>query len=82
MASLYPLKFNEKLAFFYNTVAATLWFCCLGRFLILLPLVGRKFLPGGMADFFHVVSLLPIIESLFVKSVLRKNSLSHHYGGF
>ena len=80
MASLYPLKFNEKLAFFYNTVAATLWFCCLGRFLILLPLVGRKFLPGGMADFFHVVSLLPIIESLFVKSVLRKNSLSHHYG--
>lgn len=72
MASLYPLKFNEKLAFFYNTVAATLWFCCLGRFLILLPLVGRKFLPGGMADFFHVVSLLPIIESLFVKSVLRK----------
>ena len=29
---------------------------------------------------FHVVSLLPIIESLFVKSVLRKNSLSHHYG--
>ena len=42
MASLYPLKFNEKLAFFYNTVAATLWFCCLGRFLILLPLVGEN----------------------------------------
>lgn len=70
MPGLYPLPFNEQVVFFYNIVAATLWFCCFGRFLILLPLVGRRFLPGGIADFFHVVSLLPLIGSIVVKLAL------------
>ncbi|RCK59178.1 Very-long-chain (3R)-3-hydroxyacyl-CoA dehydratase PASTICCINO 2 [Candida viswanathii] len=72
MAELYPLPFNEQFVFFYNIVAATLWFCCFARFLILLPLVGRRFLPGGIADFFHVVALLPLIGSIVVKFALKR----------
>ncbi|EMG48518.1 PHS1 Very-long-chain [Candida maltosa Xu316] len=71
MSSLYPLPFNEQLIFFYNTASATLWFCCFGRFLILLPLVGRKFLPGGIADFFHVVCVLPLIGSILIRGALN-----------
>ncbi|KAK6459050.1 uncharacterized protein RJT20DRAFT_124194 [Scheffersomyces xylosifermentans] len=70
--TLYPLPTNLKFVFFFNTAAATLWFCCLARFLILLPLVGRKFLPGGIADFFHVVALLPLIGFLMVKTLVNK----------
>ncbi|CAK9436949.1 uncharacterized protein LODBEIA_P14510 [Lodderomyces beijingensis] len=57
------LPFEKRLIFFVDVVAATLWFCCLARFLILLPLVGRRFLPGGIADFFHVVSLTPLMAT-------------------
>ncbi|RLV95499.1 hypothetical protein JA1_000989 [Spathaspora sp. JA1] len=71
MDSFYPLPTNQKVVFFFNSAAATLWFCCLCRFLILLPLVGRRFLPGGIADFFHVVSLTPLIGFLLVKSSLH-----------
>lgn len=70
MASLYPLPLHLKLIFLYNSVATTLWFCCLGRFLILLPLVGQKFLPGGIADFFHVVAVIPLI-GFFVERINR-----------
>ncbi|KAG7661191.1 uncharacterized protein J8A68_005295 [[Candida] subhashii] len=73
MPNLYPLPTNQRFVFFFNSVAATLWFCCLGRFLILLPLVGRKFLPGGIADFFHIVSLTPLFGFLLLKSILYTN---------
>lgn len=69
MAHLYPLSTNLKFVFFYDTCSFTLWFCCFGRLLVLLPLVGRKFLPGGIADFFHVVSLLPLC-GFFIKKAL------------
>jgi hypothetical protein len=74
MASLYPLPLHLKLVFLYNSVATTLWFCCLARFLILLPLVGPKFLPGGIADFFHVVALIPLI-GFFVERINRYRTL-------
>ncbi|CCE79843.1 Piso0_002934 [Millerozyma farinosa CBS 7064] len=64
MAHLYPLPTKLKFVFFFDVSAFTLWFCCFGRLLILLPLVGRRFLPGGIADFFHVVSLLPLSGEL------------------
>lgn len=64
MAPLYPLSTYGKVKFFYYCASFTLWFCCFARFLILLPLVGRKFLPGGMADFFHVVSAVPLIGNV------------------
>ncbi|ODV80032.1 uncharacterized protein CANTADRAFT_49967 [Suhomyces tanzawaensis NRRL Y-17324] len=71
----YTLPTHLKFVFFWNTAAATLWFCCLGRFAILLPLVGRKFLPGGIADFFHVVSMIPLV-SFFMQKTLVKTQLS------
>ncbi|ABN68642.2 predicted protein [Scheffersomyces stipitis CBS 6054] len=67
--ALYPLPTNLKLIFFFDCVSATLWFCCLVRLLILLPLVGRRFLPGGIADFFHVVALLPLFGFFVVNSL-------------
>lgn len=71
----YPLSRKLKVVFFYNVVAATLWSCCLGRFVILLPLVGRKFLPGGMADFFHVVATFPLL-GFFVVNLFGRNVYS------
>lgn len=68
---LYPLPTNLRFIFFYNVCATTLWFCCLGRFLILLPLVGRRFLPGGIADFFHVVAILPFVGFAIYKSMIN-----------
>lgn len=50
-----------RVLFLFNAASATLWWCCLGRFLILLPLVGRRFLPGGIAEFFQVISLSHIL---------------------
>jgi len=77
--SRYPLSRKLKVVFFYNVMATTLWGCCLGRLLILLPLVGRRFLPGGIADFFHVVSTLPLVGffvvNLFGRSVYSASDL-------
>lgn len=67
--SLYPLTFKQRLLLFYNVASTTLWFCCFVRFLILLPLVGRRFLPGGIADFFHVVAVTPLIGNLLLLSL-------------
>ncbi|KAI5954553.1 hypothetical protein KGF54_002328 [Candida jiufengensis] len=63
---LYPLTIKQRLLFFYNIVSATLWFCCFARFLILLPLVGRRFLPGGIADFFQTIAITPLLGSILV----------------
>lgn len=71
--TFYPLPFNLRVVFFYNITAATLWLCCLGRFCILLPLVGRRFLPGGMADFFHIVATLPLIGFFVVNLCSRRD---------
>ncbi|KAK6460023.1 hypothetical protein DFJ63DRAFT_315899 [Scheffersomyces coipomensis] len=71
MANLYPLSTKWKFIFFYDAAATMLWFCCLARFLILLPLVGRRFLPGGIADFFHGISLIPLIGFFFNKLLLE-----------
>ncbi|KND99172.2 hypothetical protein QG37_03969 [Candidozyma auris] len=64
--ALYPLNRKQKLIFYYNMVSMTLWFCCFMRLLILLPLVGRKFLPAGIADFFHVVSVFPLVGVVLI----------------
>lgn len=70
--ALYPLPRNLRAVFFFNIASATLWFCCLGRFLILLPLVGRRFLPVAIADFFHIVSVIPLVIFLAVNLLARK----------
>lgn len=64
------------MVFYYNLVSTTLWFCCLARLVILLPLVGRRFLPAGIADFFHVVSVFPLLGFILVK-VLAQRSRSY-----
>lgn len=71
---LYPLPTRFKFVFFYNCASATLWFCCFLRLIILLPLVGRRFLPGGIADFFHVVSFTPLVGWVLMKAALRKKA--------
>lgn len=71
MARLYPLSPAYKSVFAYNLSSLTVWFCCFCRFLILLPLVGRRFLPAGIADFFHTVSVLPLLEFMLVKILIN-----------
>lgn len=73
--ALYPLTRKLRVVFFFDIASATLWFCCLCRFLILLPLVGRRFLPGGIADFFHIVAVLPLLDFLVV-NLLAKDTYS------
>lgn len=70
--ALYPLPRKLRAVFFCNIVSATLWFCCLGRFMILLPLVGRRFLPVAIADFFHVVSVIPLCTFFAVNLLGRR----------
>lgn len=53
-----------RFVFWFNAAAATLWWCCLGRWALLLPLVGRRFLPGGIAEFFQVLALFPALSHL------------------
>lgn len=72
---LYPLSRKLRIVFFYNLLSTTLWFCCLGRFAILLPLVGRRFLPQGIADFFHVCAVLPL-AGFFIVNLLSRSSYS------
>lgn len=72
---LYPLPRNLKVVFFFDSAITVLWFCCLARFTILLPLVGRRFLPGGIADFFQVISILPLVAWVLVR-VLSTRSVS------
>lgn len=71
--SLYPLSRPLKVVFFYNIAATTLWLCCFARFAVLLPLVGRRFLPGGIADFFHAVATLPMVGFFVVNLFGRSN---------
>lgn len=81
--ALYPLGRNEKFVFYFNLVSSTLWFCCLGRFMILLPLVGRRFLPAFIADFFHVVSVFPLIGFFLVQTLIKQTrSLTYLWGLF
>lgn len=70
---LYPLTRPLKVVFFFDLVAAMLWVCCLLRLLVLLPLVGRRFLPAGIADFFHVVATLPLVGFFVVNLFGRRN---------
>lgn len=73
--AFYRLPLNLRVVFFYNVVSFTLWSCCLGRFCILYPLVGRRFLPGGMADFFHLVAIMPLI-GFFVVNLCGRDHYS------
>lgn len=73
--AFYRLPLNLRVVFFYNVVEFTLWACCLGRLCILYPLVGKRFLAGGMADFFHVVALLPLL-GFFVVNLCGRDHYS------
>ncbi|ODV93253.1 hypothetical protein PACTADRAFT_77606 [Pachysolen tannophilus NRRL Y-2460] len=61
----------------YNRLFALLWISVIARFSILLPLVGNKFLPGGIADYFLSVQALTCLFDLFnviTKIIEIKNS--------
>lgn len=81
MAHIYPLTPAHKAVFAYNLSSLILWFCCFCRFLVLLPLVGRRFLPGGIADFFHGVSALPLFEIILVKILINPTYKSYDLWG-
>ena len=75
------INFTQRLVFFNNMVLFFLWFCVLLRLLILLPLVGRKFLPGGISDFFHAVATVSTSSELLLSfSVLklRRSKVFYH----
>ncbi|KAM9898429.1 hypothetical protein OXX59_002945 [Metschnikowia pulcherrima] len=80
--ALYPLPLNLRALFFYNIASLTLWSCCLARFLVLLPLVGRRFLPAGIADFFHVVATLPLLGYFLVNSLRESPHKKSFWGLF
>lgn len=77
----YRLLTKGKLLWFVDCAALTLWLCCLLRFAILLPLVGTRFLPQGIADFFHVVAVIPVAELVVVRLV-RRNWSQGKYGSW
>lgn len=79
---LYPLPRNLRAIFLSNIISTTLWFCCLGRFSVLLPLLGRRFLPVAIADFFHVLSTLPLITFFVVNLLGRNNHKASDFWGF
>lgn len=70
--AFYPLTRSQRVLLYIDVVSATLWFCCLGRLLILLPLVGRRFLPAGIADFFHMVAVLPTLQWVAVLAIYKQ----------
>lgn len=61
--------FIPRVLLLNNTVLFFLWFSCLVRLLILLPLVGRRFLPGGLAEFYQAL-LTASFASQFLVSAL------------
>ncbi|WPK25953.1 hypothetical protein PUMCH_003292 [Australozyma saopauloensis] len=79
--ALYPLSRGLRAVFVCNILSSTLWFCCLGRFLLLLPLVGRRFLPAAIADFFHIVAVLPLVTFFVVNLMGRENHKSSDFWG-
>lgn len=72
--TLYPLPLKLRVLFLVDIVTTLLWCCCYLRFLILLPMVGRHFLPGGIADFFHVVAVLPLVGFIATKLLYKRFS--------
>lgn len=78
MARLYPLPLNYRIVLLVDVSSLALWLFCFARFLILLPLVGRRFLPGGISDFFHVVALTPLVSYVAKKALIDgKMDLKH-----
>lgn len=77
----YRLLTKGKVLWFVDCASWTLWLCCFLRFAILLPLVGIRFLPAGIADFFHVVALIPLVEVAVVR-VVRRNWAQGKYGSW
>lgn len=65
-----------KLIFLNNLVFTILWVCCLLRLIALVPLVGRKFLPVAIAEFFQTLITSSYI-CLFVISNLNAIRNSH-----
>ncbi|GMM33410.1 hypothetical protein DASC09_007350 [Saccharomycopsis crataegensis] len=53
-----------RLVLFNNTIFFLLWFSCLIRFLILLPLVGRRFLPGAISEFYQLILTCSFISQV------------------
>ncbi|CAN6673660.1 very-long-chain (3R)-3-hydroxyacyl-CoA dehydratase Phs1p [Trichomonascus vanleenenianus] len=48
----------------YNTLSAFFWGCVLVRLLVLYPLVGPKFVAGGMAEFTRNVQTAALLEAV------------------
>lgn len=60
--------FKTKLLTLLNTTLAVLYLCCLLRLLVLLPLIGRRFLPAAIGDFSTIIFLMPVPSLYFVRS--------------
>lgn len=62
----------QKYLIFSDIISSFLWIAVLLRFLVLFPLVGTRFLPGGIADFFLCVQCIIFID-LFSYYLIYRN---------
>ncbi|OUM53812.1 hypothetical protein BVG19_g3133 [[Candida] boidinii] len=62
----------QKYLILTDVISSFLWIAVLLRFLILFPLVGTRFLPGGIADFFLSVQCIIFID-LFNYYLIYRN---------
>lgn len=65
-------SFLPRLVLFNNLVFFLLWFCCLVRLLVLAPLVGRRFLPGGIAEYFQYLYTASLISQFVLSAFIFK----------
>ncbi|ODV86025.1 hypothetical protein CANARDRAFT_212307 [[Candida] arabinofermentans NRRL YB-2248] len=64
---------TQKYLLISNGIRCFAWFSVNLRFLVLFPLTGIRFLPGGIADFYIFVNLTTILIDLFdYISIFRK----------
>ncbi|CDK29309.1 unnamed protein product [Kuraishia capsulata CBS 1993] len=73
MSRIFPRHSNlQKYLLLTNGLSAFLWLAVLMRLLVLFPLVGTRFLPGGIADFFLAMQFLIVIELANYFVIFRK----------
>lgn len=65
--AVFSLRIISKLYQFYQICTAFLYFALLARWIILLPLVGSKFLPGGIHEFLcHLMVWSSVVELVWL----------------
>lgn len=69
----------RKLVILNNLVSFFLWFCCWFRLQILALLVGRRFVPGGIAEYFQYLQTYSLISQMILAFTAVKVSKNKRY---